>query len=320
MDGDVLGINTARSVGSSELAFYAVPYDAIAEELDDWKSRLIVAATPTPTPAPVAYPPVEAGGSQYTVNRVLDPAPAGRRLEDGKRAIAVDVTQLARRDDISYNALYFSLQDADGFVYRADFGVADVEPTLVTGALAAGQRVRGWVAFQVPESAVLVAVLAQPPGYSSPNVVIAELVEADPATPLFGPVDGTIQLTNDAGSYGTGTNRRDFVAEVTFFAPNEGGWGFGFIFRPGSTSIADAAGVNSQGFLRHVRRSQGNWDIVSSLIVSAINPGEAIRPGEANHLRLAAQGETGVARDKRCEPFRTWPGRQFGHRADLRIC
>ena len=155
----------------------------------------------------------------------------------------------------------------------------------------------------MPESAVLVAVLAQPPGYSSPNVVIAELVEADPATPLFGPVDGTIQLTNDAGSYGTGTNRRDFVAEVTFFVPNEGDWSFALIFRPGSTSIADAAGVNSQGFLRHVRRSQGNWDVVSSLIVSAINPGEAIRPGEANHLRLVAQGETGSLVINGVNPF-----------------
>ena len=288
MDGDVLGINTARSVGSSELAFYAVPYDAIAEELDDWKSRLIVAATPTPTPVPVAYPPVEAGGSQYTVNRVLDPAPAGRRLEDGKRAVAVDVTQLARRDDISYNALYFSLQDADGFVYRADFGVADVEPTLVTGALAAGQRVRGWVAFQVPESAVLVAVLAQPPGFSSPKVVIAELAEADPTTPLFGPADGTFQLTDDIGVYATGANRRDFVAEATFFAPNEGGWGFGFGFRVGS-SLTDLAFVNAQGFFHHTRdNSQEDGEVVFSVLSSAI------RPGEANHLRLVAQGETGA--------------------------
>ena len=42
------------------------------------------------------------------------------------------------------------------------------------GVLAAGQRVRGWVSFEVPEAAILVAVMAQAE-VLGPNIVIADL-------------------------------------------------------------------------------------------------------------------------------------------------
>ena len=174
-EGHVLGINTARSTGSGELVFYAVPYESIADEVTAWKSRLIVAATPTPTPAPVAYPPVEAGGSAYTVNEVRDPAPAGVfGVDEGKKLVAVDITQRGITQGTPYNPLYFSVQDTDGYVYDKSFFSADIEPTFGHGDLAAGQRVRGWVTFQVPQDAVLVSILAQAEIFGS-KVLIADL-------------------------------------------------------------------------------------------------------------------------------------------------
>ena len=174
MEGKVLGINTARSVGSGELVFYAVPYESIADEVADWKSRLIVVATPTPEPSPVDYPTVEVGGSSYTVHEVLDPAPPGVfGVDEGKRLVAVDVTQAAGDEGDSYNLRYLSVQDANGYVYQKG-GFADVEPSFGYGVLAAGQRVRGWVSFEVPEAAILVAVMAQAE-VLGPNIVIADL-------------------------------------------------------------------------------------------------------------------------------------------------
>ena len=45
---EVVGINVAR--GIETLAFYAVPYQAIEDQVEAWRSQLIVAPTPTSTP------------------------------------------------------------------------------------------------------------------------------------------------------------------------------------------------------------------------------------------------------------------------------
>ena len=175
MEGKVLGINTGRSVGSGELVFYAVPYESIADRVADWKSRLIVVATPTPEPPPVDYPTVEVGGSSYTVHKVLDPAPAGVfGVDEGKRLVAVDITQATGDNGDDYTSRSFSVQDADGYVYQRAFWSADVEPSFGYGVLTAGQRVRGWVSFEVPESVILVAVMTQAE-VLGPNIVIADL-------------------------------------------------------------------------------------------------------------------------------------------------
>ena len=46
---EVIGINVARS--TEALAFYAVPYQAIEEQVEEWRSQLIVVPSPTPEPA-----------------------------------------------------------------------------------------------------------------------------------------------------------------------------------------------------------------------------------------------------------------------------
>ena len=50
MEGRVLGVNTAGSTTTAGI-FYAVPYSTIADDVADWKSRLIVIAQPSPTPS-----------------------------------------------------------------------------------------------------------------------------------------------------------------------------------------------------------------------------------------------------------------------------
>ncbi len=144
----------------------------------------------TPTPPPIGTT-VEAGGSAYTVHEVLDPAPEGiLGVDAGKRLVAVDVMQVGVDDGDSYNPLYFFLQDADGYVYNWS-GSTSMEPGFGYGELAAGQRVRGWLSFQVPSAAVLVSVLVQVE-FSGAKVLIADLTAGQPSvapapTPTLGP-------------------------------------------------------------------------------------------------------------------------------------
>ena len=122
-------------------------------------------ATPVPTPSPVAIgTTVEAGGSSYTVNEVVDPAPAGVfGVDAGKRLVALDITQVGMSDGgTHYNPLLFAVQDADGYLYDSGTASAEVGPLFSSGELGPGQIVRGWVAFEIPESARLVSVLVSP--------------------------------------------------------------------------------------------------------------------------------------------------------------
>ena len=61
----------------------------------------IPTATPTPEPTPVAIgTTVEVGGSSYTLNEIVDPAPAGIfGVDEGKRLVALDITQIGKSAD-----------------------------------------------------------------------------------------------------------------------------------------------------------------------------------------------------------------------------
>ena len=166
---------------------------------------------------------VLAGGSAYTVNEVRDPAPAGSRgVDPDKRAVAVDITQEGIDDGDPYSLSNFFLQDADGYVYEwSGFGYETVEPSFEYGKLATGQRVRGWVSFQVAKSAVLVSVLVRAEGFA-PRVVIADLTAGQPSvapapTPTLGPDTTPAELVERV---------KDGVVRVT--AGSSGGSGFIF--------------------------------------------------------------------------------------------
>ena len=156
-----------------------------------------VSHTPPPVPSPPSSPveigtTVEAGGSSYTLNEVKDPAPAGVfGVDAGKRLVALDITQVGISDDGDpYNPLYFAVQDTDGYVYVPGFADADVEPSFGSGELAAGQIVRGWVVFELPESARLVSVLADPEVFGA-KITIADLGTVS----VVGPAQATTQLS-----------------------------------------------------------------------------------------------------------------------------
>ena len=153
----------------------------------------LASQTLPPVPLPPSSPvvigtTVEAGRSSYTLNEVKDPAPAGiLGVTEGKRLIALDITQVGTSDDgDDFNALYFAVQDSDGYVYGPELAGADVEPQFGSGELAAGQIVRGWVAFELPESARLVSVVVEAEVFGS-RTTIADLIQPQTSNGVITP-------------------------------------------------------------------------------------------------------------------------------------
>ena len=173
---EVVGINTAR--GTETLAFYAVPYGAIEEQMEEWRSQLIVEPTTSPTPTTInpanTLFQVKLNGVIYTVHSIIDPAPERSSLSLGERAVAIDVSIEAVEDGTDYDEDDFVLQDSDGYIHDPDWFNRGVEPDLGSGTLAVGQRVRGWVNFNVAEHARLTALLLET-GRREPRAAIADL-------------------------------------------------------------------------------------------------------------------------------------------------
>ena len=149
----------------------------------------LVSQTSPPVPqspsSPVAIgTTVEAGGSSYTLNEVVDPAVAGVfGVDAGKRLVALDITQVGMSDGgTHYNPLLFEVQDADGYVYSSGIADAEVGPRFGSGELASGQIVRGWVVFELPESAGLVSVMTRPDVFGI-KITIADLWLLSPVSP-----------------------------------------------------------------------------------------------------------------------------------------
>jgi hypothetical protein len=93
-------------------------------------------------------------GVGLTAVTLEDPATPGMFYEaqPGTRLVAVEITvSNAGAEAVSVNPLYTSLVDADGFVYEAELAARDGQ--IDTLDLAPGERVRGWVAFTIPEGA-----------------------------------------------------------------------------------------------------------------------------------------------------------------------
>lgn len=97
---------------------------------------------------------VERDGYSLTAESVEDPTTPGTLYtpEEGKKLLAVQIVVGNESDKvISVNPLNTFLVDTDGYVYTAELGGRDGQ--INTTDLSPGERVRGWVAFEVPEGA-----------------------------------------------------------------------------------------------------------------------------------------------------------------------
>ena len=194
--GSIIGINSGSNTEAERLEA-AVPVGIVLSWLNEDQSiepedsafppaekplgasEVAAAADPVPIGSTVQFE-----DSTYTVHEVRDPVPPGYSgVDEGNRFIAIDVTQIGIEDDANFGHGKFSVQDADGYVYDWDNG-ADISPEIGYGSLAAGQRVRGWTAFQIPEDATLVRVLVEGGGFGGQSITIADLTVEPLEEPL----------------------------------------------------------------------------------------------------------------------------------------
>jgi hypothetical protein len=106
---------------------------------------------------------VKVGDNQYFTVKVVKLWPGNQFIKPaaGKRYLAVQVLIEGIAETSSYNPFFFSVKDADGFEYN--FSAFAPEPQLQSGNdLAAGDKVAGWVAFELPTTLKQVTLLYQP--------------------------------------------------------------------------------------------------------------------------------------------------------------
>jgi hypothetical protein len=141
---------------------------------EDPGSNGAVATVPPPGEGPPIGTAVEAGPSRYTVNGMEDPGPEDDfyQPDEGNRWVTFDITQEAVSGQASASPWDFTVQDEDGFIYEWTFGAK--QPEFSSTQLAVGQRIRGFLTFEVPEDAVLVAMYADA-DFPRPPTMIADL-------------------------------------------------------------------------------------------------------------------------------------------------
>jgi hypothetical protein len=187
---------------------------------------------PTQTPVPEYYlgDAVESYGYALTAVSVLDPAtPAEYHTPaDGNKVVAVEVIiSNISGDMLSVAFLNATLVDSEGFTYQAE--LSGVESEISTIDLNVGEKVRGYVAFQVPENAIpaslkysvdygssiIQASLIPPPDGHTP---ITETQAEEPAQPL--PKLG--EVVEQYGYSITALTVEDPATPVSWYEPKEG--------------------------------------------------------------------------------------------------
>ena len=112
---------------------------------------------PTPTKAPAEQflgDTIEQDGLILTAVQVADPAEPGMfyNLKEGERLVAVEIIVGNKSGEThSVNPLNATLVDTDGFVYTLELG--GIDDQLAANEITSGEKVRGWVAFSIPETA-----------------------------------------------------------------------------------------------------------------------------------------------------------------------
>lgn len=158
---------------------------------------------PTPEPEPTATPEppqtanlgelFELGGYSFAVLSVEDPATPNQFYDptEGTRLVAVEVIiGNVSADPVSTNPLDTVLIDSEGFAYTAETGSLEGGRQLRLFDLNPGERVRGFIPFEIPEAATPATVEYSPETFSSQRL-ISNLTTADGAMA----VDSTPPLT-----------------------------------------------------------------------------------------------------------------------------
>lgn len=141
-------------------------------------------AEPLPTSAPEAQflgDTAYRSGYSLTAIGVEDPAKPSILYQPttGQRLVAVEViVGNLSGDPMSVNPLNSVLIDQEGFIYQPELGGRDGQ--LATTDAYPGERVRGWVAFEIPEAAA-VSIIRY-----SPEVFSSDFLEAGLAQPPDG--------------------------------------------------------------------------------------------------------------------------------------
>lgn len=118
---------------------------------------------PTPTPAIAQIGQrVEAGGIALTIQGASTVSAFDfMTAAEGKTYLVLDaLIENVGRDTAPYNPLYFSIKDADGFQYNSSLLAPD--PSLKSGDLPQGDRVRGNIAFEIPVGAAGLVLTYEP--------------------------------------------------------------------------------------------------------------------------------------------------------------
>lgn len=92
--------------------------------------------------------------------------------DEGNRYVAVEVVYENQTDDesLDYNVYDWTLYDSEGYSYDPSFAAKD--PDLGSGNVNAGDKVRGWITFEVGEDAEDFKIQFAPSWISDDNVEI----------------------------------------------------------------------------------------------------------------------------------------------------
>ncbi len=108
---------------------------------------------------------IRQGDYVLTVHGIADNVPPEAdiydRPKEGNKYYAVDVTIENKGSDvISYNVIYFKLQDSEGYTY--DYTGAYKKPWFGYGDLQLDRKVRGWITFEIPKNLSNLELIFQP--------------------------------------------------------------------------------------------------------------------------------------------------------------
>jgi hypothetical protein len=196
--------------------------EAAVPETDEQVPEPDPTAEPEPTTAPTDTPEpaqeanlgdlVEQEGYSLVAVTVEDPAPAGLLYTptEGTKLVAVEVViGNVSGERVTVNALSSTLVDSDGFAHQAELAGRDGQIDLVD--LKPGERVKGWIAFEIPEDV-------------TPNIFKYE-VSSFPSISLetkLTTADGMLMANSDVPLTATGEVQRDVPGNLGDLIESDG--------------------------------------------------------------------------------------------------